>query len=67
MKHILHKKGWIYRAVQIHVDPSTIPIIKIKFDAMVEKFMLGLYLSEILHQRGMVCMNLEWPCLTMDI
>ena len=37
MKHILHKKGWIYRAVQIHVDPSTIPIIKIKFDAMVDQ------------------------------
>ena len=37
MKNILHSKGWILGAVQIHPDPPPIPLNKSKNDAKLDK------------------------------
>ena len=35
MKKMLHKKSWITGAVQIHVEPLMIPLIKSKRDGTI--------------------------------
>ena len=44
MKNILHKKIWSTGAVQIHVDPPLIPLIKIKNDMKLGKYFVKIKL-----------------------
>ena len=38
MNTFSYHKGWIYRALQIYVDPPHIPLIKSKLDTNLEKY-----------------------------
>ena len=44
MKNVSHKKSWNVGAVQVHVDPPTTPLIKIKHDDNSDKYFVKLEL-----------------------
>ena len=37
-KNVFHKKNWNQGAVQVHVEPPPIPLIKIKNDEKLDKY-----------------------------
>ena len=45
MKSVYHKKSWRTNAVQIHVDPPPIPLIKSKNDSKAEHDSVKIKLS----------------------
>ena len=45
IKNIFHKNSWRTSAVQIHVDPTNIPLIKSKIDVRSERDCLKIKLS----------------------
>ena len=55
MNHISPMKGYIYRAVQIQVYPSPIPLIKIKLDMKSKKDYIKIKLcrNPMLEKSGM--------------
>ena len=45
MKNISHKKKWNTRAVQLHMELPTPPLIKIEHDDKLDKYFVKLKLS----------------------
>ena len=42
MNNVSHKKSWNLGMAQVHVEPPTIPLIKVKYDGKSEKYFVQL-------------------------
>ena len=63
MKNISHKKSCNTGAVQIHVETSPIPLIKIKNDVELENDCVKIKLCRDPTSENRIYMNSKWPCL----
>ena len=66
MKTVSHKKVWSRGAVQMHLDPPQIPLIKIKNNPKLYKDSVEIKLCKILRKKSWIFNSLKSPCLTMS-
>ena len=61
MKNVSHKKKWNAETVQVQVEPTSIPLIKVKTTTNWIHVLLKLNWVGIGRQKNWISMNLKWP------
>ena len=66
MKNIYHNKCCLSGAIQIHIDPPPIPLIKCEIDTKSEKNTSKLNCAGMPYYMHFICIDLRWPYFIMD-
>ena len=66
MKNVYHKEIWRTGAVQIHMEPHPIPVIKSNNDKKSENDSIKIKLRRYDTSEKLDMYKLKWPCLTAE-